>query len=237
MTTVSELGKMIDHSILHPTLTDEDLRIHCEIACKYHVATVCVKPYQTRMAVDLVSGSDVKVCAVIGFPHGNSTIEIKVTETLQVIADGAAEVDMVVNIGKVLQGDWSYINDELKAVNDACISNNSILKVIFETDFITQDQDKIKLCDLITKHQIAFAKTSTGYGFVKNEAGTYSYSGATEHDIQLMRKYCGRFVQIKAAGGIRTLDQLLRMKELGVTRVGATATETILEEAKRRFAQ
>jgi deoxyribose-phosphate aldolase len=235
MPTVSDIAKMIDHSILHPTFTDEDLRKQCTIALKYHVATVCVKPYHAQQAVKLVTGSDVGVCAVIGFPHGNSTIELKTAETLQVINDGATEVDMVVNIGKVLQGDWKYIDRELKEINNSCVTNGAILKVIFETDFITRDEDKIKLCELSSIHSIAFVKTSTGYGFVKQSDGGYSYTGATDHDLMLMRKYTSQQVQIKASGGVRTLKQILHMRELGVARVGATATETILEEAKTRF--
>jgi deoxyribose-phosphate aldolase len=226
---------MIDHSILHPAFTDDDLKNNCEIAKKYHVATACVKPYHTKMAADILKGSHVAVCAVIGFPHGNSTIDIKAAETLQVINDGAAEVDMVINIGKVLQGDWNYINNEIKTIQDACSRNNAQLKVIFETDYITRDEYKIKLCECCSTHRVAFVKTSTGYGFVKGPDGSYSYKGATEHDIKLMRKYCSPEVQIKAAGGIRTLEHVLKMRELGVTRIGATTTVQIMEEAKKRF--
>lgn len=235
MIKIIEIAKMIDHSILHPTFTDRDLEKNCEIALKYDVATVCVKPYHVKMASQLISGSNVAVCAVIGFPHGNSTTDIKMAETLQVINDGATEVDMVVNIGKVLDHDWEYINNELKEVNNKCIHNKAILKVIFETDFLTDDNDKIRLCELCNENNVAFVKTSTGYGFVKGVDGNYNYTGATEHDLILMRKHCKSSVQIKAAGGVRNLDQLLKVKELGVTRVGATATEAIIEEAKRRF--
>ncbi len=230
-----EIAKMIDHSILHPTFMDDDLRKQCEIAAKYNVATVCVKPYHVKMATDLLKGTGVGICAVIGFPHGNSTTEIKKMEALSVISDGAAEVDMVVNIGKVLQGDWDYVNNELSEINLVCTSNNAILKVIFETDFVTKDDDKIKLCELCNANNIAFVKTSTGYGFVKGADGQYNYAGATEHDLILMRKHCRKDVQVKAAGGVRNLDQILRVAELGVTRVGATATEAIIEEARRRF--
>jgi len=234
MITVEQIAKMIDHSILHPSFTDEDLISNCKTARKYDVATVCVKPYHTKMAAELMKGSAVGICAVIGFPHGNSTIEIKMQEALQVINDGATEVDMVVNIGKVLQHDWDYINDELVMINMACTTNGAILKVIFENDFLKLDDEKIMLCRMCSDNEVAFVKTSTGYGFVKGEDGNYNYKGATEHDIKLMRQYCKPTVQIKAAGGIRTFDQLLRMRELGVTRVGATATEAIMEEAKKR---
>lgn len=233
MIKIEEIAKMIDHSILHPTFTDRDLIENCRIALKYDVATVCVKPFHVKMASEFVKGSGVGVCAVIGFPHGNSTIRIKEDEALQVINDGATEVDMVINIGKALQNDWGYINEELGKINKVCVDNKAILKVIFENDFITSHDDKIKLCELCNENNVAFVKTSTGYGFVKGEDGNYNYKGATEHDLILMRKYCKPLVQIKAAGGIRNLSQLLRVRELGVTRVGATATETIIEEAKR----
>jgi deoxyribose-phosphate aldolase len=235
MDKVTEIAKMIDHSIPQPTYTDIDLKQQCEVAVKYNVATVCIKPYHTKMAAQYVKGSEVGVCAVIGFPHGNSSTEIKVSETEQVIRDGATEVDMVVNVGKVLQGDWDYVDKELKAVNDACTKKKAILKVIFETDFVTKDEDKIKLCQLCSKHKIAYVKTSTGYGFVKGADGKFSYKGATEHDIMLMRKHSDPSVQVKAAGGVRDLDQILKVKELGATRVGATATAVIIEEAKKRF--
>ena len=143
--TVEDIARMIDHSILHPTFTDDDLKNNCEIAKKYKVATICVKPFHTKMAVDILKGSPVAVCAVIGFPHGNSTIDIKAAEALQVIKDGAAEVDMVVNVGKVLQGDWDYIDSEIKTVQAACLRNRAKLKIIFETDYISRDEDIIKL--------------------------------------------------------------------------------------------
>jgi len=235
MNKIQEIAKMIDHSILHPTFTDMDLKKQCEIAVKFNVATVCIKPYHTKMAAELVKGSSVGVCAVIGFPHGNSTTEIKVLETEQVIRDGATEVDMVVNIGKVLQGDWDYVEKELKAINDACVKHKVLLKVIFENDYLTNDEDKIKLCKICSKLKIAFVKTSTGYGFVKGADGKFSYQGATEHDLKLMRQNSSPEVQVKAAGGVRDLDQILRVKELGATRVGATATEAIIEAAKKKF--
>lgn len=235
MTKVSELAKMIDHSILGPTLTDADLEDHCGIALRYNVASVCVKPYAVKKAVELLKGSDVKVGCVIGFPHGNSSTPVKVFETEQACSDGAVEIDMVINIGKTLGGDWNYVENEIKAVTDACHENHAIVKVIFETDFVTRDEDKIRLCQICTLAGADFVKTSTGFGFVKKPDGNYNYTGATIHDIELMRKYSGPEVRIKCAGGVRTLDDLLKMKEAGATRSGATATIAILEEAKKRF--
>jgi len=229
----ASIAKMIDHSILHPTYTDDDLYRECDIARTYQTATVCVKPFHTAQAARFLNGSGVGICAVIGFPHGNSAPEIKRQETLQVIGEGATEVDMVVNIGKALQGDWAYVEREIEAVNKACTGNSALLKVIFENDFLPDDERKIRLCTICSRARVAFVKTSTGYGFRKNEAGTYFYEGATDHDLILMRKHCSPEVQIKAAGGIRTLEDVLRVWELGVTRVGATATHAIMEQAKK----
>lgn len=230
--TEKEIAKMIDHSLLHPTMTDKDLKEGCELALKYDAASVCIKPYAVPMAKKLLDGSDVKVCTVIGFPHGNSMIDIKVAETKKAIEDGATEIDMVVNIGKVLGEDWAYVEEEIKAIVSVTNDNNAILKVIFENDYLPEDKHKIKLCEICSKHKVEFVKTSTGYGFVKGEDGKYSYEGATEHDLKLMRKHSDPEVQIKAAGGVRTLEDLLKVRAWGVTRIGATATAAIVEAAK-----
>ncbi|HLP72023.1 MAG TPA: deoxyribose-phosphate aldolase [Bacteroidales bacterium] len=235
MPTVRELAKMIDHSILHPTMTDSDLKRECEIARKYNVASVCVKPYAVRQAKMLLKGCDVKTGCVIGFPHGNSTTEIKVLEARQACNDGAAEIDMVINVGKALSREWEYVEDEIKAVTDECHKNDAIVKVIFETDYITREEDKIRLCEICTRAGADFVKTSTGYGFVKKTDGSYNYRGATIEDVRLMKSYSGPLVQVKCAGGVRTLDDLLAMREAGATRSGATATAAILDEAAKRF--
>ena len=227
------LAKMIDHSLLHPTMTDKILVSGCELALEYNVATACIKPYAIQLAKKVLDGSDVKVCAVIAFPHGNSTTAIKLREAQEAVSAGALEIDMVVNIGKALGGDWAYVSDEIKAVNATVIRGGAILKVIFETDFL-EDAHIIRLCEICSEHAVAFVKTSTGYGFVKQPNGFYSYAGATDHVLRLMRKHSAASVQVKAAGGVRTLDDLLRVRELGVTRIGATATREILDEAKRR---
>lgn len=235
MSIVKELAKMIDHSILNPTHTDDDLLKQCKIAMKYDVASVCVKPYAVHKAVELLRGSSVAVGCVIGFPHGNSSIRVKVFEAEQACRDGAEEIDMVINIGKALGGDWEYVEEEIKSVTDICHRNKAIVKVIFENDYITRQEDKIHLCEICTGAGADFVKTSTGYGFVKQANGDYNYKGATLADVELMRKHSGPAVQVKCAGGVRTLDDLLKMKEAGATRSGATATEAILEEAKKRF--
>ncbi len=228
-----DLSKMIDHSLLHPTMTDKDVREGCELAIRYNVATVCIKPYHIPMVKEWITESDVDICPVIGFPHGNSSTSIKVAEAEAAVAAGGQEIDMVVNIGKLLGNDWDYVTDEIQAINDGVTFNGAILKVIFENDYL-QESHIIKLCEICSEIGVAFVKTSTGYGFVKQPNGMYSYNGATDHHLQLMRQHSAAEVQIKAAGGVRTLDDLLRVRSLGVTRVGATATEAMLEEAKRR---
>jgi len=177
----------------------------------------------------------VAVGCVIGFPHGNSTPAAKVFEAVQACGDGACEIDMVINIGKALSGDWVYVENEIRLVTAMCHEHHALVKVIFETDYVTATEDKIKLCEICTRSGADFVKTSTGYGFVKRTDGNYNYRGATLADIELMRKHSGPDVRIKAAGGVRTLDDLLKMKTAGADRCGATATEAILTEAIIRF--
>jgi len=226
---------MIDHSILHPTMTDEDLRRECEVAKKYDVASVCVKPYAVKQAVELLKDSDVLVGCVIGFPAGNSAIEVKMFEAETACNDGAVEIDMVINIGKALQGDWDYIEKEIGAVTQKCHEMGAIVKVIFETDYVTKKEDIIKLCEICTRVDADYVKTSSGFGFVKGDAGKYSYTGATIPNLELMKKSVGPGVKVKAAGGVRTLDGLLAVQKAGCSRCGATATVAMLEEAKKRF--
>jgi len=235
MSKVAELAKMIDHSLLHPTMTDAELEKGCQIAKEYNVASVCIKPYAIPLAVKTLQGSEVLVGTVIGFPQGNSTIDIKVAETIKACEDGATEIDMVVNIGKVLQEDWEYISQEISVICNATHHKGAILKVIFENDFLPDDKYKIRLCEICSEAGADFVKTSTGYGFVKGADGKYSYQGATHHDLKLMRRHCAPEVQVKAAGGVRTLDELLAVQALGVARVGASATVAMLEEARQRF--
>lgn len=232
---VQQLAKMIDHSILHPTLTDADLKRECQVAIEYNVASVCVKPYAVKQAKELLQGSDVLVGCVIGFPAGNSAIEVKKFETETACNDGAVEIDMVINIGKALQGDWAYITNEIKTIADTCHQNNAIVKVIFETDFVTEEADIVKLCEICTEVGADYVKTSSGFGFVKQSNGDYNYKGATIPVLKLMKRSVGPNVKVKAAGGVRNLDQLIAVQEAGCSRSGATATVTILDEAKVRF--
>ena len=226
---------MIDHSLLHPTMTDADLKAGCELAKAYDVASVCIKPYAIKQAVEWLEGSDVMVGTVIGFPQGNSAVSIKVAETEQACKDGAVEIDMVVNIGRVIGEDWDYVKAEIAAIKAACDSHDAVLKVIFENDFLPEDKYKIRLCEICSELKVGFVKTSTGYGMVKQPDGTYGYKGATHDDLKLMRKHSAAEVEVKAAGGVRTLDDLLKVRELGVTRIGATATAAIIDAAVDRF--
>ncbi len=235
--TYDELAGMLDHSLLHPTMTDAEQEEGCRVAAKYGCASVCVKPYFVARACELLAGSGVAVGAVVGFPHGSSTSESKRYETELACRDGATEIDMVINIGKALSGDWAYVEHEIRMVTDEAHSNEAIVKVIFETDFVTNDSDKVRLCQICERAGADFVKTSTGYGFVKGADGKYSYAGATEHDLKLMRANCSPRVQVKAAGGVRDLDSLMLARDLGVTRVGASATAAMMEEYLRRASE
>jgi deoxyribose-phosphate aldolase len=187
--TLRDLAKMIDHSLLHPTMTDAEVKKGCELARAYDVATACVKPYSIPLAREVLDGSSVLVCPVIGFPHGNSTTTIKVREAEAAALGGGAEIDMVVNIGKALGGDWDYVRDEIQAINTVVVANGAILKVIFENDYL-RDEHIIRLCSICSEIGTAFVKTSTGYGFVKQPDGSYNYKGATIPHLKLMRASC-----------------------------------------------
>jgi deoxyribose-phosphate aldolase len=241
--TYEELAKMIDHSLLHPTMTDQELEEGCRLAAKYGVASVCIKPYAVKRAAELLRGSGVLVGAVIGFPHGNSTTESKRYETELACRDGAVEIDMVLNLGKALSGDWDYVERDVKAVCDEAHQRGAKVKVIFENDYLKQggaglkgDDFKKRLCQLCERAGADWVKTSTGYGFVKQPDGSYNYQGATEHDLALMRANVSARVQVKAAGGVRDLDGLIKVRDLGGTRCGATATAAMLDEYRRRAA-
>jgi deoxyribose-phosphate aldolase len=241
--TYKELAKMIDHSLLHPTLTDQELEAGCKLAVKYGVAAVCIKPYFAQRAVELLRGTGVLTCCVIGFPHGSSVTESKRYETELACNDGAVEIDMVINHGKALSGDWAYVERDIKAVCDEAHARGAKVKVIFENDFLANggaglrsDDFKRKLCQITERAGADWVKTSTGYGFVKGSDGKYSYKGATVEDLKLMRAACSSKVQVKAAGGVRDLDGLILVRDLGASRLGATATAAMLDEYRKRAA-
>ena len=241
--TYEQLAKMIDHSLLHPTMTDQELEEGCRVAAKFGVASVCIKPYAVKRAAELLRGSGVLVGAVIGFPHGNSCTASKRCETKLACEDGAAEIDMVINIGKALSGDWDYVEKDIRAVCEEAHGRGAKVKVIFENDYLGKggaglgsDELKRMLCRICERAGADFVKTSTGYGFVKQTDGSYNYRGATEHDLALMRATCSAKVQVKAAGGVRDLDGLIKVRDLGASRCGATATAAMLEDYRRREA-
>jgi deoxyribose-phosphate aldolase len=241
--TYEQLAKTIDHSLLHPTMTDKELEEGCRLAAKYGAASVCIKPYAVQRAIELLRGTEVIVGCVIGFPHGNSKTEVKRFETEAACRDGATEIDMVINIGKALSGDWDYVEQDIRAVCDEAHRHRAKVKVIFENDYLvnggaglSSDDFKAKLCQIAERAGVDWVKTSTGYGFVKQKDGSYNYKGATEHDLALMRRSCSPQVQVKAAGGVRDLDGLIKVRDLGATRCGATATAAMLDEYNRRAA-
>src|SRR4051794_13031912 len=219
--TYHDVAKMIDHSLLQQQLTDAELDHGLKLAREYDVASVCIKPYYVPRAADLLAGSAVAVGTTIGFPHGGHVTSIKVAESVQAMKDGATELDMVVNIGKVLSKDWRFVADDVRAVVECAHAGRAIVKVIFENCFLA-DEHKEQLCRICGEVGADFVKTSTGYGS----------TGATDDDLKLMRRCSPPQVQVKAAGGVRSYERLLAVRALGVTRVGATATQAILDEAR-----
>ena len=222
--TYTQIAKMIDHSLLNPTLTVEDLEKGCRLALAYDVASVCIMPYYLKRCAEILAGSDVRASTTIGFPHGGHRTAIKAAEALQALKDGGEELDMVVNISKVLSGDWDYVRADIKAVIDVTHAAGQKVKVIFENCYLT-DAQKIRLCEICGELNADWVKTSTGYGT----------GGATHEDLKLMRLHSPANVQVKAAGGVRTLDALLAVRELGVTRCGATRTAEMLGECRKRL--
>ena len=222
--TVQDIAKMIDHSLLRPNLTDDEVRAGCALARKYDVASVCCAPSQVSLVRDLLAGSSVLVSTVIGFPHGYSTTEIKVLEAERAVDDGAVELDMTLNISKLLSRDFDYVEKDIAAVCAAAHGRGAIVKVILENCYLT-DELKVKACALAERAGADFVKTSTGFG----------PGGATFADLRLMRRSVSAKIQVKAAGGIRELDTALLVREIGGTRFGCTTTAAVLDECARRL--
>jgi deoxyribose-phosphate aldolase len=222
--TYDDIAKMIDHSLLNPTLTEADLVAGCRLAAAYNVASVCIMPYCLSRCAELLRGSTVHPSTTIGFPHGGHTVATKLAEAKQAIADGCEELDMVVNISQVLSGKWDYVREDIRSVIDVAHAAGRKVKVIFENCYL-KDEHKIRLCEICGELRADWVKTSTGYGT----------GGATHDDLKLMRKHTPDFVQVKAAGGVRDLDGLLAVRELGVTRCGASRTADMLNECRKRL--
>jgi deoxyribose-phosphate aldolase len=215
---------MIDHSLLNPTLTADELEKGCRLALDYDVASVCILPYYLKRCAELLKGSRVNASTTIGFPHGGNTTAIKVAEARQALADGGQELDMVSNISAVVSGNWNYVREDIKAVVDVTHAAGQKVKVIFENCYL-RDEHKIRLCEVCSELNADWVKTSTGYG----------PGGATLEDLALMRKHAAPHVRVKAAGGVRDLDALLQVRAIGVSRCGATRTASMLDDCRRRL--
>jgi deoxyribose-phosphate aldolase len=222
--TIAELASMFDHSLLQPNLTDADLERGCLLARELGVASVCIKPYGVWLAAKLLAGSAVRASTVIGFPHGGHLTAVKVFEAERATDDGATELDMVANVGKVLSGEWNYVADDIAAVVRAAHARGAKVKVIFENAYL-KDEHKRELCRICGEVRADWVKTSTGY----------AETGATLEDLRLMRECSPPWVQVKAAGGVRTFERLMEVRAIGITRVGATATKAILDDAKAKL--
>ena len=223
--TERDIAKTIDHSLLKPELDDAFVEAGCRLASEYDVASVCVPPVHVRRAAAILAGSEVAVGTVVGFPHGYCTTETKVAETRQALADGATEIDMVLQIGALRSGRDADVQADIAAVVEVAHAAGALVKVIFENAYLTDDE-KVRACRLTEAAGGDFVKTSTGF----------APTGATHDDLRLMRASTGSHIAVKAAGGVRTLDALLEVMALGVTRIGATATEAIIEDFRARKA-
>jgi deoxyribose-phosphate aldolase len=223
--TERQIAKTIDHSLLRPELDDAFVEAGCRLAAEYDVASVCVRPVDVRRAVAVLDGTDVKVGTVIGFPHGSSTTATKVFEAHRALDDGAVELDMVIDIGALKSGRDRDVRADIAAVVEAAHAGGAIVKVIFENAYLNADEI-VRACHAAEAAGAEFVKTSTGF----------APSGATHEDLALMRRTVSDHIGVKAAGGVRTLDALIEVMNLGVTRVGATATKTIIDDFRARKA-
>lgn len=222
--TPKDIAAMLDHSTLQPWLTEADIRHGCEVALKYGTASVCARPCDVPILAAMLKGSPVKVCTVIGFPHGAHETAIKAAEAELAVKEGCQELDMVINIGKLKGGDEAYVEAEIREIAEIAHRGGAILKVILETCYLTEEE-KVTACRLSERAGADFVKTSTGYGS----------AGCTIEDLKLMRKSVSEKVRIKGSGGIRDLDTVLAARAAGASRCGVSATEKIMEEAERRF--
>ena len=219
-----DIAAMLDHSTLQPFLTQEDIRKGCEVALRYHTASVCARPADMKLVASMLRGSGVKVCTVIGFPHGNHVTAIKVAEAQAALDDGCEELDMVINVGRLLAGEDGYVQEEIRAICELAHSRGAKVKVIIETCYLN-DEQKVRVCGLAAAVGADWVKTSTGYGS----------AGCTVADVKLMRQSVPADCQVKGSGGIRDLDMVLALRAVGATRCGVSATEKIMAEAQKRY--
>ena len=224
--TLYDIAKTLDHSTLQPFLMEDDIRKGCDVALQYDTATVCARPGDMPLVVKLLSGSGVKPCTVIGFPHGAHETAIKLAEAQLALAEGCEELDMVLNIGKMKAGDYDYVGNEIRMIANAAHEAGAIVTVILETCYLT-DEEKITACHLSEQAGADVVKTSTGYGS----------AGCTIEDLKLMRANVSEKVRIKGSGGIRDLDTVLAARAAGASRCGVSATEKIMAEAEKRFSE
>ena len=224
--TYDAIAKRIDHSLLGPALAPAELEDGCRLAARYGVASVCIKPFAVGLAARILKGSGVFVGTTVGFPHGAHATAVKVFEAQQVVADGATELDMVINIGQAIGGEWDAVAADILAVTKVAHDAGGIVKVIFENCFLN-DEQKVRLCQICGEVGADYVKTSTGYGT----------GGATVDDLRLMRKAAPPHVKLKAAGGVRDLDTMIEVANLGCDRIGASRTAEILDELKARLAR
>jgi len=224
----NSIAQYVDHAVLHPAQTDADLEAACTLCDKLGTASICVKPSMVSRAAELLADSCVKVSTVIGFPHGGTSTAAKAAEAEQACQDGAVELDMVVNIGRTLASDFAYVEEDIRQVVAVAAKHGAIVKVIFETGLLQNDEQKIELCGCSERAGAEFVKTSTGFGFVKSAEGTLQSTGATREDIALMRKHFSRGV--KASGGIRSLTDARAFIGLGASRLGTSSTEALVLE-------
>ncbi len=224
--TPRDIASMLDHSTLQPFLTQEDIRKGCEVALAYQTASVCARPADMALVAEMLKGSPVKVCTVIGFPHGNHLPGIKLAEAQAALDDGCVELDMVINVGRLLAGEDGFVQSEISAICDLAHSRGAKVKVIIETCYLN-DEQKVRVCKLAAAVGADWVKTSTGYGT----------AGCTVADVRLMRASVPPACQVKGSGGIRDLDTVLALRAAGATRCGVSATEKIMAEAEKRYAE
>lgn len=220
-----DIAKMMEHAVLLPELSEEEVRTGCEIARQYGVAAICVRPCDAEMAVRWMEGSGVAVASVAGFPHGSSTTAAKLYETRDLLRRGVKEIDTVLNVGKMISRQFQYIENELEQMAQACHEEGAVLKVAFENGYLSEDLKTIA-CRIAKRTGVDYARTSTRFG-----PAPYSLD-----DIRLMRRLCGERVKLKASGGVQTITQVLEIRESGCERIGSMATVAILEDWKERLA-